>query len=167
MSKVSGRTVGALALAAAVLVLGAARVSPSGSHRGALAPGANEACRFPGEEEVRRQSDELDALQRAAPERVVEKHAVAVALVRGDVGLAEAADRFRAIVAGDPAVVGRVRRRHPGASDEQMWCRHVLDFARAAVAFRPDLDRARLDRLEAEVLGPCPGETRGCVPRPR
>jgi hypothetical protein len=157
MPKLPARAVAPLALTAAALVVGAACPRPG---RRAPATPAEEACHFPGEEEARRQHAELDARCRAAVGRVTEKDAVAVALLRGDLGLAEAADRVRAIATADPAALARLRRWHAGASDEELWYRHVLDFARSAVTQRPDLDRARLARLEAELSAAFPAAGR-------
>jgi hypothetical protein len=101
----------------------------------------------------------LESRVRSALVRVEEKLAVATALLRGDMDLGRAADRFREISAGDPATLARLGLLHPGVSERELWHRNVICFARGLTAEHPTANAEGLARVEAEfvrLFGPRP-----------
>jgi hypothetical protein len=96
-----------------------------------------------------RRHRELESRQQEAMRRLADKEAAVRALLRGELTLDAAADRFRAADAGDPVLLARLRQRHAGVSDHELYCRQVIDHLRAPG--RPADARvlaARLDRGE-------------------
>jgi hypothetical protein len=104
----------------------------------------------------RREGRDLDARLAAAHARLVDKHEVTEALMRGDIGFREAADHFRPLVAGYPAALNGLRQAHPGAGETELVYRHVLAYVRAALSDRPDIDPGLLARLEGELAATFP-----------
>jgi hypothetical protein len=107
--------------------------------------------RFAGDEDFLRQEADLDARLATAVSRLSDKWAVALALVRGELSLRQAVDRFRVIMAGDPAFFDQLRRSRPGATDDELLYRNVVGYARNVLTEWPDHSPDMLDRLEAEL----------------
>ena len=90
------------------------------------------------------QSSQLDARLPAYRERQEAKSQVAEEVVRGRLGLLEAAARFRDLNAADPWLVEAMRTQHSGMSYEESLCRSVLKYVRPR---QPELARG----LEVEL----------------
>jgi hypothetical protein len=132
---------------AIILVLGVTRLRP-----------APQISSLPEPDAVR----ELNARQQAALRRIGEKEVALAALLRGELDLARAAGRFQAADAGDPAALARLRARHPGLRDDEIYHRQVIDFLYAAG--RPAAARELARRLEREVGRPRPVDPAGNHP---
>lgn len=155
MQRVQVWVVGALA-AAGFVFLGARSVNPG-------APPASPVLRLAAGEDPRHREADLDAQVAAAIRRLAEKRSVASALARGDLSLRQAADRFRAIIASDPATLYHLRRACPDVTDEVLLYRNVVGFVRGVLA---DVPPAVLDRLDAELAATFPAGVKGAVPGP-
>jgi hypothetical protein len=105
----------------------------------------------PGLEDRRREGEDLDARVAASLNRLLEKHAATSALIRGEIGLREAVNRFRTLVATRPAALDDLRRAYPAATDTELLYRHVIEFVRARLGDEPDLAPGLVTRLEAEL----------------
>src|SRR5690242_12435811 len=73
----------------------------------------------------------LEARDATVLGRIAAKQALVDGVIAGRVGLMEAAARFRALNAGEPAYGGVIRTSYPGASDEESYCRNVIGFVAA------------------------------------
>ena len=154
MSKLPGWVGGPLTAAAVVaLALVAVRLDPAGPAPSRFGPADDD---FSGEEDLRRQNEELEARCQAALRRAHAKWVVAGELVRGEVGLGEAVERFRVIVGSDPGVWKALRSRYPAVTDDEVLYRHAIDFARSNLFFDPGSDPTVLSRLEAELASVFP-----------
>jgi hypothetical protein len=148
---------GLSAATGAVLAFGAVYVqSPSGT---------DELTRYLADDEVR-QARELDNRQRLVLQRVMEKEAVVHALVRGEITLDQAAERFRQLTADDAAALAYLRSFHPAASDEELHYRNVLGFVRGMVWTHPARFAEVFARLEDEVRRRFPAPADGTAGRP-
>jgi hypothetical protein len=154
MSKLPSWVGRPLAAAAVVgLALAAVRLDPAGPAPSRFGRGDDD---FSGEEDLRRQNEELEARCQAAHRRAQAKWEVAGGLVRGEVGLREAAERFRVIVGSDTGIWKALRSRYPAATDDEVLYRHAIDFARSNLFFNPGSDPTVLSRLEAELASAFP-----------
>ena len=95
-------------------------------------------------------SPTLVAANDAVVNRVVAKQEVTAALLRGELSLADAAERFRAANGPDPAALDRLRALYPEAGEAELSFRQVLHFARSDRRMPPQVSAARLPQLEAE-----------------
>jgi hypothetical protein len=129
--------------------------------------GVGPALRIAEDEDYRSQQDDLDNRIAAATFRLSEKRSVALALVRCELSLQQAVDRFRTIIGGDPASLDYLRRFRPGATDDELLYRNVVGYARSILLEWPDLSPCILDRLQAELDAEFPapdGHTRAGAP---
>jgi hypothetical protein len=80
-----------------------------------------------------------------------EKHHVTLALLAGELTLAEAAGEFERLqdVSGNP--LEPLRRKFSGSSDEEVFCRYVIAWVDAELSTRPAERAAVHDRLEKEL----------------
>lgn len=101
--------------------------------------------------EMSRQSERIDARRELVLDRLRAKDRIADALVRGELTLDQAVERFRHLTENDPAAVAAMRARY-GVTGDELYYRNVLGFARAAARHHPDLAKAVLPKLEAEAL---------------
>lgn len=106
---------------------------------------------FPGGQSLRQDGDDLDAQLAVTSARLIEKNVVATALVRGEIGLRQAAERFRVVTPGDSVALVRLRRAFPRATDTELLYRNVLLYVRGYLSDRPDLAPGLVARLEAEL----------------
>lgn len=118
---------------------------------------------FPGGQRLRQDGDDLDAQLAVTSARLIEKNAVATALVRGEIGLRQAAERFRAVTPADSFAMVRLRRAYPRATETELLYRNVLLIVRGYLAERPDLAPGLVARLEAELAETFPPN---CKTRP-
>ena len=79
---------------------------------------------------------EPDAAQKALLERISEKDAAAHALLRGELTLSQAAERFRTVSDNDAKNLMYLRHSYPGASDDELWHREVIGFTRVIRSIR-------------------------------
>ncbi len=84
--------------------------------------------------------------------RVAVKQEVAAALMRGEIELAEAGDRFREVNAHNPAPFALLREQYPNAGDDELGFRQVLHFVRWTGGSSPALLAVRLAQLETEFF---------------
>ena len=117
-------------------------------------------ARLAEDEDFRRQQADWDERIAAAVRRLSEKRAVSLALVRGELSLRQAVDRFRAIIGGDPAVLDHLRRFRPNATDDELLYRNVVGFARNVFTEWPDLSPELLDQVEVELAAAFPAPDR-------
>jgi len=110
----------------------------------------------PALEDCRREGEDLDARLAVSHARLCDKHEVVTALIRGEIGLREAAGRFRVLVAGHPAALDRIRQAYPRATETELLYRHILKFVRGRRSDPPGLAPGLLDRLEAELAATFP-----------
>src|SRR4029079_12957397 len=89
-------------------------------------------------------------------EKVVAKQEVTAALLRGELTLAGAAERFEAANGAHPVAIARLRALYPGAGDEELAYRQVLHFAHSDRRMPAAVVAARLPRLAAEFRAPFP-----------
>ncbi len=124
---------------------------------GAPPPAVGDApeCHYPWDLAAAREDRALDEGLAAIRLRIRAKEDAALALLRGDLTLDEAAGRFRALNAVGPPTLGAMRLHFPGASDEELNYRQVLTHAREFARRDPSL-AARLARLEGELRGRFP-----------
>ena len=105
---------------------------------------------------VENSGPEAAALQAAwdrTVDRIRAKDEAAIALIRGEYTLQQAADRFRDLNADDPNALRTLRWTYAGAPDDELVFRQVLQFA-AALAERVlgrDRGRDRVRELGAAV----------------
>jgi hypothetical protein len=95
-------------------------------------------------------SPTLIAANDSVVNRVVAKQEVTAALLRGELSLADATERFRAANGADAAGVDRLRTLYPDADEAELPFRQVLHFARWHPRVPPAVVAARLPQLEAE-----------------
>src|SRR3954471_13030752 len=95
-------------------------------------------------------SPTLIAANDSVVNRVVAKQEVTAALLRGELSLAEATERFQAANGPDSAVFDRLRVLYPDAGEAELSFRQVLHFARWHPRVPPEVVAARLPQLDAE-----------------
>jgi hypothetical protein len=100
--------------------------------------------------EMARESEQIDSRRVMVLDRLLAKDRVADALLRGELTLEQAVERFRHLTANDPAAVAAMRARYGGRGDE-MFYRQVLSFARVAAYYHPERAKVVVPRLEVEV----------------
>ena len=88
--------------------------------------------------------------------RVPARTAVAEAVVRGDLSLDDAADRFAVLNADNHVVLAAYRVWHPGATDGELVRRQVLQFVRTLRNQSPVEVAAAVARLEGEITSRFP-----------
>jgi len=103
------------------------------------------------ESDEARYTRELDDRQRLVLQRVMEKENVVNALVRGEITLDHAAERFRQLTADDSATIAYLRTFYPAATQEELHYRNVLGFVRGMVWTQPARVGELLARFEEEV----------------
>jgi hypothetical protein len=92
----------------------------------------------------------LIAANTSVIERVVAKQEVTAALLRGELTLAQAAARFRAVNGANPDAIDRLRPLYPDAGEDELAFRQVFHFAYRDHRVPPGVVAARLPQLEAE-----------------
>jgi hypothetical protein len=98
-----------------------------------------------------RGDDPIDEQIQAAQRRTAAKSEVAGEALEGRWTLLEAAARFRDLDAAAPEGYRRAwRSLVEGATDEERYCRQVLDYSATVARDRSD-DPAALDRLRAQL----------------
>jgi hypothetical protein len=118
---------GAAVAAAAALVVVCAPDRPPAGRGGDEPDGGGELA------DAVREARDLDARLPAAIGRWTGKRAAAAALVRGDLTLDQAAERFRAVNAASPEAAGYLRALHPTATAEEATCWQVLRYTQTVV----------------------------------
>jgi hypothetical protein len=96
-------------------VIGVAAVFAVRAGRGPVTSGEGGERLF--ETDEGRRAAELKTQWAGALERSRERDAVATALVRGELTMAQAIDRFRALLRDDPAVLYGLHTSHPGVDE--------------------------------------------------
>jgi hypothetical protein len=103
------------------------------------------------ESELRR-GDDLDAQLAEAHQRIGAKQEVVSDVIAGRVDLPEAAARFRDLTPPSSDAARYLRTAYAGASDDERFCRAVIQWVRVTLQTR---SRAEVDRtaarLEAEL----------------
>jgi hypothetical protein len=95
---------------------------------------------------------EPDADDLAVQRRILEKERVAQELVDGRLTLFEAATIFRRLNAAPPRSTAPLALYHPGDSEEERLCRHVIAWVRTRMVRRsPYLADVLASRLEEEL----------------
>jgi hypothetical protein len=140
-----------VSVAVALTTVGVALIGAQALRPRTPSDGVDAESRLAGDDDLRCRAAELDARIADTARRLSEKRAVAVALVRGELTLRRAADRFRAVIGADPAFFDYLRRCRPGATDDELLYRNVVGFARNVLADWPDPPEEVLDRLDAEL----------------
>jgi hypothetical protein len=103
-------------------------------------------------EQGRKDRERLDERLREAQRRFEAKRQVAWDLIEGKVTLTEAAARARALDrASDGFGWESFRTVRPGASDEELHCREVIDVIRGVFGDDPERYRPVTDPLEEEL----------------
>jgi hypothetical protein len=106
----------------------------------------------PGLAEARRRDAELEAQRQLALDRLRTREAIGQALAEGRMTLLQAAARLRVCQLSKPGFRWDLfRKRFPGASDEERFCRKTIDCAVGLKSARPERARAVQLRLEAEL----------------
>lgn len=99
---------------------------------------------------------ELAAANEPVLRRVAVKQEAAAALLRGEIGLADAAARFREVNRNSPPAATPLREQYPRAGEDELDFRQVLHFVRWVGWPLSDLLPARLPQLEAEFFARFP-----------
>jgi hypothetical protein len=114
------------------------------------------AAPVPEPEDARLAPERLSALDQSLEERrtvlmarFLEKDRTAKALLRGEITLDEAADRFRALTRDDPTAIVALERWY-GATGDEIYYRNVLKFAGGAAFGQPPKVLAVVERLEED-----------------
>jgi hypothetical protein len=137
-----------LALAATTIVaLGLVMLAPARSSRPAVGDEELATLRTG---ETTRQTERIDARRDVVFGRLLAKERITGALLRGELTLDQAAERFRELIAGDPAAVAAMQARY-GRDGDEIYYHNVLDFARGEARYHPDRGKPVLPGLEAEV----------------
>ena len=110
----------------------------------------------PAPEDAQRETERVSALDQSLEERRIvlmarflEKDRTAKALLRGEVTLDEAADRFRALTRDDPTAIVALELWY-GATGDEIYYRNVLKFAGGAAFGQPPEVLAVVERLEED-----------------
>jgi hypothetical protein len=102
--------------------------------------------------DVPRRSAKLDADRALAVAQSRTRVAICRALADGRLSLLEAATRLRACYRLKPRFRWDLfRRRYPGCSDAECFCREAIDYAVTLLHAPPERARALRQRLEAEL----------------
>jgi hypothetical protein len=99
----------------------------------------------------------LEGERLSALDRVQSRTDIAQALVRGDLSLDDAADRFQMLNRENPTAISAFRTWYPEATDEELVRRQVIQFVRTLRTQSPADVAAVLPRLEAELTRRFPG----------
>jgi len=107
---------------------------------------------------------ELDLGAAELHQRHEAKQALVTDLTAGRTTLAEVTAQFMLLNYDRPACMDIIRRKFPGATDEEKMARNVLAFVDVMLSADPSIDRAavraRLDAELASMLDPHPSPTR-------
>jgi len=147
-------TPGAIALLAGAALF--AQASRRSATPAAVEPGEAVAWADPAAAEVSR---DLDVQQAEALRRSEVKTTLTASLLRGEVTLEQAADRFRAVNSGGVRPYGRLSDLYPGVTEEELSYRQVILFVRGMTRVIPDAVAERLPALEAEVARRFPADS--------
>jgi hypothetical protein len=144
--KVPGRRLFAqcvlLAPAVMLLACGAAWLSGRVAELRSLAADFSASCS---------QGRQLSARVDSSYRRILAKHEVRAALVRGDITLRQTAARFAELDRGrSPFSREQPRQLYPGSTDEERYCRMIVTHFRELASTCPGLSAA-LPRLENEL----------------
>jgi hypothetical protein len=140
---------GAGAVLAALGLVGLAYLVWAGLVAGSLRDLAGQFRLF--QEEARRERD-LEALHRIVFACTEGKDQLARDVAANRLSLVEGAARFRALCLATPAFDPvRLRRDHPGSSDEECYYRALIDWVRGVLADQPVRAEEVAWRLEAEL----------------
>jgi hypothetical protein len=118
-----------------------------------LSQGTATKTRQPSLEQQKRRSDELDEKTRGVLWRLKRKERILQRHLAGKLTLLETAAHFRALDQGSPDFNWeRFCAGNPGDSDEERFCRAVIERVRAALAGQgATADHKQAERLEAEL----------------
>ena len=121
------------------------------------APAAPSKAWEPGEAVAWAQPTEADQFRRLEGERLAvlaryrARTEVAESLVRGDLSLDQAAERFEKLNAANDVTILQLRRWRPGATDVELVRWQVVQAVRGIRSLAPVEVAAALSRLEAEI----------------
>jgi hypothetical protein len=103
-------------------------------------------------EEHKEFRSQADHRNKAVRECLDGRARVARDVVAGRLTLLEAAGRFRALCQAVPDFqMDLFREFHPGASDEERFCRAVINTVEGVLWDKPDMAREMVRRLKAEL----------------
>src|SRR5262249_26386093 len=137
--------------AAVLLLIAVAYLSCNGPDPGAADEGGEPSFWDEAQQEQRR-GEELDARLADAVRRSEVTMATGAGVIAGRLTLREAAARYRALARGNPDFPWETfRRTYAGASDEERFCRQVIDAVQMELKDQPDEAAEVVARLEAEL----------------
>lgn len=99
---------------------------------------------------------ELDSRQQVVLKRSLAKLNIARATIRGEIALAEAVLRFRALSNHDASSLTILRSAHPLASEDELWRLQVLSYIRGQIAVEPMRNPTVVAKLQAEIAAHFP-----------
>jgi hypothetical protein len=94
---------------------------------------------------------ELEQRDKAVLRRIAIKEEIVADVIGERLPLTEAAALFRELNTNCPEYLATLRIRYPQLSEDEIYCRNVIDFVAAALTFHPSRCTAVVDRLEGEL----------------
>ena len=100
---------------------------------------------------ARARDAELDLHAETIGRRMAVKNELTEALIDGRRTLFAVAARFRDLAADEPEKLAAIRTSYPGGTDDEKWCRNVIDYVRGRLAHDHPARADAVSRLETEL----------------